>query len=613
MHCFYSPRTSSTGAITPVWPAVPFSSIRDSQQGSGKSSRTDGPPSPPRLALNGVTTSAPKSFVPHQSSSNALSAETEKRKRELEDEYPALSNARSSASGSPVGSPVIPLSPDPFGRYPSVSDSTVRLSNSSLHQWDTVTLGRGSISLEPVPEGDDPVQRAFHERSRSATTSRFSADSITIAGEENVAVKPSMKSTLMNVRSIKKLWRKSNSKSSVSKMPTIPSGRSSPQMPPVRPERPSQETMDLPDVDHPLPAPPPNFKAYSPQPSSPISLPSPRVSQDQYRPSRTSQDQYNPSRTSYDRMNVPNAHVPQNPNLPQTKQGLQVPHTPTQGGYSVPTHQPNHKGLMVPQQNQGLGLLGYTGRSPSGPPIVAAQMLSGRGGSSLDKFHFDQESPYPVHLTNSPRYSPRPISPPALPPAQAQNAAPPAPAPAPAPAQTQQAQPLPPLLLPEKEKPTGRKSILKAFQKSPKTPPLPSPTDLQSSPDGQSSTGRPRKPSLHSTKSSTTSVNDMPPSPMVQEQFLQGSLTRNGTIPTGAAPSSGAGGHQESGLTGASTDSTTNSQAVHLGRSTSQASRSRASSRSSQDTTPSFDASQFEIVSPKTSTLTYPYHGLDHQ
>jgi hypothetical protein len=34
------------------------------------------------------------------------------------------------------------------------------------------------------------------------------------------------------------------------------------------------------------------------------------------------------------------------------------------------------------------------------------------------------------------------------------------------------------------------------------------------------------------------------------------------------------------------------------------------SSRSSQETRPSFDASQFEIVSPKAWTLTYPF---DHQ
>lgn len=619
----HSPRTSSAnasaGSNQPAWPAVPFSSIRDSQ-GVGTSSRTDGPPSPPRLALNGVTTSAPKQFVPTpKSSSNAVSAETEKRKRELEEEYPALAKSSSLVPESPADSSVIPLSPDPFGRYPSsTSDSTVnaRLSQTSLHQWDTVTMGRGSISLEPVMEDDGPMVPAS-QGSRSATTSRFSADSITISPEESVAaIKPSMKTTLMTVKSIKKLWRKSNNKSNSSNTSTSVSGRSSPQVPPVRPERPSQETMDLPDVDHPLPTPPPNFKGYSPQPNSPVPLPPTRMSQDQYRPSRTSQDQYIPSRTSHDQMNVPNAHVSQSLNVPQSKQGLQVPHTPTQGGYPVPVPPSPSQGLMVPPQNQGLGLPPFMGRNANASPIIAAQMLPGRGGMSLDKFHFDQESPYPVHVTSSPRYSPRPVSPPSLPPAQA-----PLPPPTSAPA-TPQAQSLPPPL-PEKEKPTGRKSILKAFQKSSKTSPASSPTEPRSSFDKanqNSNTGRPRRPSFHSTKSSTTSVNDIPPSPQIPEQFIAGPGGKNGTtpVPTPATAGFGGGGDGDnresvrSRLTKSSTDSTI-SQGQRVGRSSSPPPRSTASSRSSQETRPSFDVSQFEIVSPKTSTLTYPYHGLDHQ
>ena len=47
-------------------------------------------------------------------------------------------------------------------------------------------------------------------------------------------------------------------------------------------------------------------------------------------------------------------------------------------------------------------------------------------------------------------------------------------------------------------------------------------------------------------------------------------------------------------------------------RSSSLSRRSTTSSRESQSTRPSFDVSQFEIVSPNASALSYPHHGLDH-
>ncbi|KXN88902.1 hypothetical protein AN958_06772 [Leucoagaricus sp. SymC.cos] len=549
------PRSSGANATTNInqaaWPAVPFSSICDSQsQASGSSTRIDGPPSPPRLALNGVTTSAPKSFVP--APTNVVSAETERRKRELEEEYPALAKSPSPVpeqSEQAADDSVIPLSPDPFGRYPSSASTEpatidARLSNSSSHQWDSVTVGRGSTSLEPVAEDEgSPGALAFQGRSRSATTSRFSADSVTIIGEEAASVKPSMKTTLMTVRSIKKLWRKSNNKSTSSNTPALVVGRNLPQAPPMRPERPSQETMDLPDVEHPLPAPPPNFKGGFPP-------------------------------------------VPVNTPPPIHSSGLMVP-------------PPDHQTSLNPPS--------FVGRNGNTSPIIAAQMLSGRGGSSMGKLRFDQESPYPVHVTNSPRYSPRAVSPPLLPPAQ--GSVPPSPV-VPAPVLPQQLQSLP-TPVPEKEKLTARKSILKAFQKS-KTSSVPPPTPTEPRPSfdqlsqASTSTGRPRRPSFHSTKSSMTSVNDIPPSPRIPEQFLGGASAKNGTT---LPPPDNA---RQSRLTTSSTDSAI-SQRQRLGRSGSPPPLSMASSRSSQETRPSFDVSQFEIVSPKTSTLTYPYHNLDHQ
>jgi hypothetical protein len=239
MH-FRSPRSSSANATVnssrTAWPTAPFSSIRDSSsQAAGDSSRIVDPPSPPRLTLNGVTTSVPRPFVP--ASTNAISAETEKRKRDLEEEHPALAKSPSPVPTYAAESLVIPLSPDPFGRYPSSQTNSsieTRLSGSSVHKRDTVTVGPESTALEPVGKDEDS-----EGRSRSATVSRFSADSVTIGEEPITLVKSNTKSGLMNVKSIRRLWRKSSSNKSTpeTNSPPVPiSGRNSPHAPPMRPD-----------------------------------------------------------------------------------------------------------------------------------------------------------------------------------------------------------------------------------------------------------------------------------------------------------------------------------------------------------------------------------------
>ena len=78
-------------------------------------------PAPPRIAFNGVSTELPKSPFQQRfvAQGDAMSDESLARKRELEEEglYPPLvAPALLRNPGS--DSPVIPLSPDPFGSFP---------------------------------------------------------------------------------------------------------------------------------------------------------------------------------------------------------------------------------------------------------------------------------------------------------------------------------------------------------------------------------------------------------------------------------------------------------------------------------------------------------------
>ncbi|KAF9469706.1 hypothetical protein BDZ94DRAFT_1243073, partial [Collybia nuda] len=508
-----------------AWPAVPFSSLSD-QGLTSPPLRPDGPPSPPRLAVNGVTTSAPRSYVPQRSSTSEISAETEKRKRELEEEqgYPVLTPSVGRGPTNPSDSPIIPLSPDPFGRYSSTPEPPPGSRQTSAY-WDNPP--KSPLSFD---NNSGAAPRDTHDRSRShsSATSRFSADSLT--GEEPI-IKPTNRSTLMTVNTIKKFWRKSNKSSSTSTLPPTQStvGRSSTQL--QRPERPSEDE-GTPKT--------PILGRFSPQ------LVPPRPSQEQML-------------------------------APQPQQ------------------------LPIPQQLQQPPT-SFNGRSPNPGPIVAAQMQPGRGGSTLDRLHFDQESPYP---TRRAPYPSRPSSPPALPSPSPQTSDLPLPN-IPPPALSTGGAPL----LPEKEKPSVRKSILKSWKSatasiSQSAPPLPEP---RSSIEPRASTERPnangtrgRRPSVLNFGSTRGSASpDIPTSPPIPHQYLdQRNDRRQSTRSRIASPS---------------IDSSHSPPQVNRSlqaRSSSQ--RSTASSRDSQETRPSFDVSQFEIVSPKmNSTLSYPYHGLDH-
>ncbi|KAH6916665.1 hypothetical protein BKA70DRAFT_1250221 [Coprinopsis sp. MPI-PUGE-AT-0042] len=436
------PTVPSTPAAGASWPAIPFSQIKRGSSDSEpqapsnvnlNSSDPNQPPAPPQLALNGVTTSASRSFAPRSNVNGEASAETLQRRKEMEQEHAMYGRkdqpgaARPSTPPPKVGgatdSPVIPLSPDPFGRFSSSTPDLPIITKPS-EKWDTATMGRNSISAEKSGG-----------RARSGTTSRFSVDSIP-EGQIPAAPKAASKGTnLMSVKGIKNLWRKSNNnkaekekKEAVPPPPTGPSGsgraspsslvtlggllptgkrtsgRVSPAGAPPRPDRPSGENFDLPDV--PAMHPSSTFGRVSPQPPTPTApntRPSSRASHESSR-SRPSVELSRPmvpgKRPSVD---YANARRPSMDVLMAAQQrrseSSQEPMPP------MPPH-PNGQNLVVPQRTPS-----SRGASPTGSsPIVPTQMLPSRGQSAMDRFHFDQESPYPNPL-RSMRGAPRTPSP----------------------------------------------------------------------------------------------------------------------------------------------------------------------------------------------------------
>lgn len=588
------------------WPAVPFSSIKERE--NLPSANGNGPPSPPRLAVNGVTTSAPRSYLPNLSPSKGPS-ESERRKQELEEENGSYPPRPPSKEPEPS---VIPLSPDPFGRHPSASGPPQQLQQAGT-TWDTMTIGKGGPSAELVAP-QDPIQG----RPRSSTTSRFSTDSMNVEDPNAGATKTANRATLISVKSIKKFWRKSNNKSISSNVPpvpptpavpTVPSGRTSPLAPPQRPERPSEEQLYLPDVpDIPLP---PNVARLSPLPNS-TTPPIPRASLDQSsRPSLNHQDMLPPpppsnfgrvspqsmapppSRTSVDQVQQP--HRPSldqqhmgppggfgrySPQPMATQQQPQAQfhsgHRPSQDQHMMmPPRRPSvdQMGPQPPQQYPGLAVPQFQGRNPNPGPIITPHMQASKTSSGLDRLHFDQESPYPTHRSTAStvRQSPRPPSPPPLP------------------------------AIPEQEKGTAKKSILrwKSTASTASTQSTNSVSEAQPRTSferpGSSASSRGRRPSVinfGSTRASVTSP-DLPPSPHIPNQYVH---SKNGLDHRTS---------QRSRLPTSPTES--------LGARSSSPPRSMASSRDSGETRPSFDVSQFEFVSPKSGTLTYPYNSIDHQ
>ncbi|KAI0068042.1 hypothetical protein BV25DRAFT_1875168 [Artomyces pyxidatus] len=220
-----SPLKSQSAATTkpPVWPAVPYSSLNAlDEDDQDKSLGLDEFPSPPKLALNGVSNAIPTSPYRRQflESQESESDESKARRRELEghDSYPEIMPPSLRKSGT-SNSPIIPLSPDPFGRFPSEPAPPAIPSDgkSSLDVTPPVPKQRITYStFEVPPERRSSLSRngsvaSNSDRASTAHASRFSVDST----DEQLAKNNRAAASLNPVKSIRTLWRKSR-KASIS-------------------------------------------------------------------------------------------------------------------------------------------------------------------------------------------------------------------------------------------------------------------------------------------------------------------------------------------------------------------------------------------------------------
>jgi hypothetical protein len=416
-----------------------------------------------------------------------------------------------------MDSPVIPLSPDPFSRYPSEAEaSRLQDERDSKSFGDDVLPQRQSLVPNPPDRSSSlTIPSANSSRPSSQTpSSRFSIDSSSSGELVKSANAPQNKSSsIIGMKNIRKLWRRSDSKrASVSTQAQPESGRSSPNTallpPPIPNSQPSQQ-------------PPPSGRSRG---------------------------------KSISKSSI----------IPPPMQGLQIPG-------------------MVPRDN-------------------------------MRSLRFDQESPYPIHPSNrasamrSPSPPPVPVSRPAsqqaLRPPQPESPQPPGSAP-----------------LPGMEKSGARKSILKSWRSGNFS--TGSNKGSISSTGSRSSNEQPREPTkkrrpsmldkaagaMRSSLSigSAASLGDLPPSPALPEQYAQHARS--------SSRQSGSGRPSMSSNPSASSPPRVRSPLMagsppHNGLSAGQSRVSRTSV-DSYESRPSFDASQFEIVSPPHGSLTYPYNSLD--
>ena len=180
----------------PSWPAVPYSQLNSAPQ----EVMEDAPPSPPRFAFNGISTEPPKAFQPKKSAKNGASDESLARKRAMDEDnglYPALDPSGMSYARFSSESPIIPLSPDPFGRFPSQSEVEYMEDTRQSQVFLDEQLPQSMVS--PPDRTSSLTTSSEHERPVSQTpSSRFSMDSVT-SEEVSQRVQKST-STLMSVR-----------------------------------------------------------------------------------------------------------------------------------------------------------------------------------------------------------------------------------------------------------------------------------------------------------------------------------------------------------------------------------------------------------------------------
>ncbi|KAI0095239.1 hypothetical protein BDY19DRAFT_76393 [Irpex rosettiformis] len=502
---FDTPTKSPAGAS---WPAVPYSALNGNDNEFGDDD--DRVPSPPTFAFNGISTEPPKAFSRQREDSDLISNETLARQRALEEErglYPPLVAPSMLALRRHGDSPIIPLSPDPFGRFPSEAESAFQ----GDEYLGTIPEGGGGLGIPAavLDEIRPPSQ---------APSSRFSLDSVT--SEE--APKPgpsSAKSSgaLSGVKTIRRLWRRSESKrASVSSVAQPSSGRTS-----------------------------------------------------------------------------PNTAVPQNSQSARTR-SKSVSRTPPASLSPSVAEMPT-KGLYIPAMPSQESLRDSV-RQPREPV--------------LQSLRFDQESPYPIHPSRAvPMHAPSP-PPGSRPPSQQTNRPP------------STASQAPPGSPPERN--SVRKSILKSWKSvnglssSTKGAKNGSPSSTPRSSNEQlPDTLKKRRPSVidfatgalrGSAASGPGSLGELPPSPAIPEQFAIQMRS-----PSRASQLSHTNGKLSvsSSILASSPPQTRSPMTVATSPPRNGLVAQQRASVESYESRPSFDVSQFEIVSPPPGKLTYPYHGLD--
>ncbi|KAJ7146233.1 hypothetical protein C8R44DRAFT_756922 [Mycena epipterygia] len=583
-----------------AWPAVPFTSLPERPSPVGERS-------PPQLAVNGVSAAMPKRFRSN-SRSNSLastaSSESELRRRDLAEHqaaYPALTP--SIGPKSSINSPLIPLSPDPFGRHPSQPPPEPRGggkgngARQSASYWESPVVIPASTPEPPAVQRKSSIA-SLSERDGS---SRFSTDSLKSAeaAPGATAQKQTNRTTLMSVKNIKKLWRKSqkNSVSSVNTrvISTVQENAYSPLSPPPpqRPNRPSMEDMDLPDVEVPVPPRTPITGSFGSLPPSPL----PRPSMDGLGAPPPH------SRPSLDRMPPP-VHANSMPPLHHSSHSMPMPPP-----HSLPPPRPTLEHAHTQSQ---LSVPPPMLRTTNTAPIVATKAGPSSRKASMDGLHWDQESPYPTR---------------AMPPARAPsvgsansrpNSRPPSAASMNPSVMSMNpsasSSPVPPPSAPvsEKDRNSVRKSILKWKSATNGAGAVPAPLTPSAS------TFRTRKSSITGPGGSPAQgaiglPSDIPPSPKIPEQFINSYV---GSHPPAARPNSAAIARRRlsAKMASTSTDGGSSSGRAHRTQGSMASSRHSHASEETRDTHESsgLDTSGFEIVSPRMGgALSFPYHELD--
>ena len=142
--------------------------------------------------------------MPTSSPSPTIPTESQVRRRELDLAiYPGTPTRQVSivASDSPI-----PLSPDPFGRHPSLYELDTAPVQS---YWDPVTQ---KVSYEPPRSSSSmsSIDEGLGSLPSTTPASRFSADSSGVVDQDDRAKGAT---SLVSVKGLKKLWRKSKSSS----------------------------------------------------------------------------------------------------------------------------------------------------------------------------------------------------------------------------------------------------------------------------------------------------------------------------------------------------------------------------------------------------------------